>query len=267
MTEPAAPPQRGRPRTAGAYTCDRCGRSTGKIRVRWPDGKICGICFHQATRTFGSCAQCGQQRLLPGRDGQCLLCRQCAGITTDLDCHRCGAEGEHHRRGLCTRCTLRDDLTSMLLPAGLEPIPELVHLVDVLVNVERPESMHTWMRRPRVQQLLRGLGDRSITLEHAGIDAAPAGQAREHTRQLLVQHGLLPAATLTSPTSKPGSSHVWTRSRSPRSSPSRTVRHLAPPATCPRQSEPWARCPRPGRRVQATDHRGWPILVLARFPE
>jgi hypothetical protein len=44
---------RGRPRTTGGHTCDRCGRSTGKIRIRWPDGKICGIYFHEATRGLG----------------------------------------------------------------------------------------------------------------------------------------------------------------------------------------------------------------------
>lgn len=192
MSESPTSPQRGRPRTTGDYTCDRCRRSTGKIRIRWPDGNICGICFHQATRTFGSCAQCGHHRLLPGRDGLRLLCRCCAGITTDLDCHRCGAEGEHHRRGLCTRCTLRDDLTAVLLPTEREPLPGLIKLVEVLVAVERPESIYSWIRRPRVQPLLRGLGDRSINLHHDALDTAPSSQAREHIRELLIAHGLLP---------------------------------------------------------------------------
>ncbi len=193
MTEsPTAPPRRGRPRTAGRFTCDRCGRSCGKIRIRWPDGRICGICFHEATRTFGRCDRCGQDRLLPGRDGSQQLCRSCAGIITDLDCHRCGAEGEHHRLGLCTRCTLRDDLNLLLQPGDRSASPQLARLVDVLASVDRPESIHTWKRNPRVQQLLRALGDGSLTLDHESFDTAPPGLAREHIRQLLVLRGLLP---------------------------------------------------------------------------
>ena len=183
---------RGRPRTTGARNCDRCGRSTGKIRIRWPDGDICGICFHDATRTHGSCHKCGQPRLLPGRDGDRQLCRPCAGITTDLDCHRCGREGEHHRRGLCTRCTLRDDLNALLLPADGPATTEAARIVDVLATVDRPESIHTWKRNPKVDQLLRGLGDGTIPLTHDGFDEAPASIAREHIRELLVHHGLLP---------------------------------------------------------------------------
>lgn len=183
---------RGRPRTTGSHTCDRCRRSTGKIRVRWPDGNICGICFHNATRTFGTCAQCSHSQLLPGRDGDQQLCRPCAGITTDLDCHRCGAEGEHHRRGLCTRCTLRDDLNALLLPADTPPTTNLARLVDSLVSVDRPESVHTWKRNAKVDQLLRGLGDGTIPLTHDGFDNTPASPAREHIRELLIHHGLLP---------------------------------------------------------------------------
>jgi hypothetical protein len=194
MSDPAGQPRpRGRPRTTGACTCDRCGRSTAKIRVRWPDGKICGICFQDATRTFGSCGQCGRDRLLPGRDGDRRLCRACAGITTDLDRHRCGAEGEHHRHGLCARCTLRDDLTALLLPRSRSPQPALARFIDVLANVDRPESIHIWKRNPKVRQLLASLGFGGITLGHEGLDAAPAGPAREHVRQLLVHHSLLPA--------------------------------------------------------------------------
>jgi hypothetical protein len=85
-------------------------------------------------------------------------------ITTDLDCHRCGAEGEHHRRGLCTRCTLRDDLTAPAAPPGRAPEPMLTRLVDVLVNVDGSESIHTWKRNPKVGLLLQNLASGDITL-------------------------------------------------------------------------------------------------------
>lgn len=70
---------RGRPRSTGAVRCDRCGRRVSKTRVTWPDGRICGTCFAQATRTHGSCDECGQQRLLPGRDGRRRLLQKLRG--------------------------------------------------------------------------------------------------------------------------------------------------------------------------------------------
>lgn len=130
--------------------------------------------------------------MLPGRDGAAQRCRTCAGITSDLDCHRCGTEGEPYRRGLCARCSLRDDLNELLLSHDQTPQPGLVSLIDVLAGVDRPESIHTWKRSPKVTGLLRGLGDGSLTLEHSSFDTAPAGSAREHIRALLVHHGLLP---------------------------------------------------------------------------
>lgn len=62
----------------------------------------------------------------------------------------------------------------------------------VLVGVDRPESIHTWKRNPRVDQLRRGLGDGTVPLTHDGFGDAPASPAREHTRELLIHHGLLP---------------------------------------------------------------------------
>jgi len=193
MTTETARRPRGRPRTSGELQCDRCGRATGKIRVHWPDGRICGICYHQAARTFGVCDQCGQQRLLPGRSGDHQLCIPCSGITTALGCTRCGAEGERYRRGICARCALRDDLTAQLTPQGTQALPGLHRLIDALCAVDRPESVITWKRHPDVIRLLADIGTGKISLDHAGIDAAPAGRAREHLRQMLVHTGLLPA--------------------------------------------------------------------------
>ena len=55
-----------------------------------------------------------------------------------------------------------------------------------------PESIHNWKRNPKVDALLRGLGNGSIPLSHDGLDTAPPGHAREHVRELLVHRGLLP---------------------------------------------------------------------------
>lgn len=64
MTEPR---RRGRPRSTGTLLCDRCENLVPKIRVRWPDGAICGACFSLAVNTYGVCAHCAEERMLPGR--------------------------------------------------------------------------------------------------------------------------------------------------------------------------------------------------------
>lgn len=193
ITAEPAQHQRGRPRTIGDQTCDRCGRATAKIRVTWPDGRICGICFHQATRTTGTCDGCNEHQVLPGREGTRRLCTTCAGITTPLTCTRCGAEGERYRQGICARCALRDDLTMLLQPSGQPAVAGTQTLINTLCSAARPESIHTWKRNPRVQQLLTDIGCCRTSLDHAGLDAAPGGKEREHLRQLLVHAGALPA--------------------------------------------------------------------------
>jgi len=132
--------------------------------------------------------------MLPGRDNNAQhLCRRCAGITTDLDCHRCGAEAEHYRRGgICARCALRDDLTATLTPRYSRPLPAAISLIDVLCAAERPESIHTWKRHPDVQMLLAGIGDGSLPISHEALDQVGEGRAVDHLRELLVHHGPLP---------------------------------------------------------------------------
>jgi hypothetical protein len=183
---------RGRPRSTGNVVCDRCGRQVAKTRVTWPDGRICGICYTNATRTYGTCDECGQARLLPGRDGQRSLCRGCAEITTALDCTRCGREGERYRAGICARCALRDDLADLLTPSDAPPLPAAVKLIEALCSAGRPESIHTWKRNPVVRQALVDIGSGAITLDHDSFDAAHLGRAGAHLRELLIQHGLLP---------------------------------------------------------------------------
>lgn len=183
---------RGRPRSTGNVVCGRCGRQVAKTRVTWPDGQICGICYTEATRTYGACDECGQARLLPGRDGQRCLCRGCAGITTALDCTRCGQEGERYRAGICARCALRDDLTDLLTPRDAPPLPAAVKLIEALCSAGRPESIHTWKRNPVVRQTLVDIGSGAITLDHDSFNAARLGRAGGHLRELLIQHGLLP---------------------------------------------------------------------------
>ncbi|MFE5519145.1 hypothetical protein ACFQ9Q_15685 [Streptomyces virginiae] len=66
-------------------------------------------------RVRGQCPNCGADRLLPGRDTtDTAICRDCANITRDFFCDRCGFEGLLLGRRLCERCTLADTLGRLL---------------------------------------------------------------------------------------------------------------------------------------------------------
>ncbi|QNE34318.1 hypothetical protein [Leifsonia shinshuensis] len=163
-----------------------------KIRVRWPDGAICGRCFTDAVRTVGRCAQCGEERLVPGRDNLGRsLCRDCAGIDTNMTCDTCGAEAERYRGGSCVRCVIRVDLIAILKPND-PPDLRLRRLIDVLADSGRPESIHTWMRGGAAASLLAQLGERTLRLDHEAFDALPRSAAVEHLRDLLTHHHILP---------------------------------------------------------------------------
>lgn len=185
--------RRGRPRvtqTTG-HQCARCGRTIPRVAATWPEGRLCNICYYDATHTRGTCPECLKERLLPGPpngDGH-PICATCAEIPYDFHCDRCDTETGHQRGRLCARCALRDDIQDLI---GREPDdPRLRGLLDALCASERPESIIVWKRSPKVQALLRGLGDGTIEISHEGLDAVP-GKPTEHLRALLQHHGLLP---------------------------------------------------------------------------
>lgn len=184
---------RGRPRTTSDRDdpCARCGRNIPRLAATWPEGRLCFTCHFDAVHTRGTCPDCLQERLLPGppdANGD-PICATCAEIPYDFHCERCDAEAGHHRRRLCARCALRDDLYDLL---GGEPTdPSLVGLVDALCAAGRPESIIVWKRSAKVQQLLGVLGDGTIPVSHEGLDTVP-GKPTEHLRAILEHHGLLP---------------------------------------------------------------------------
>ncbi len=184
---------RGRPRTTGDRNdpCARCCRRIPRLAATWPEGRLCNICFNDATHTYGICPDCHEDRLLPGprdTDGH-PTCADCAALPCDFHCQRCGLEAAHIRAHLCARCVLRDDLKELLVG---EPTDErLVGLIDVLCASSRPESIMIWKRSTKVQALLRSLGDGTIPFSHAGLDEVP-GRPTEHLRSLLQHHGHLP---------------------------------------------------------------------------
>jgi hypothetical protein len=145
-------------------------------------------------RTHGICPRCGLDGVLPGRANNSddrPVCLTCAGIPGRYRCRTCQRDGELHRRGQCARCALRDDLTALMVNHAADPAA-MTTVVEIFCSVDRPESILTWKRSPKVHALLTGLSSGEIALSHDGLDTAGSGRHVSHLRSLLDHHGLLP---------------------------------------------------------------------------
>ncbi len=137
--------------------------------------------------------------MLPGRrepDGA-PICTDCAGFTTSFRCSRCPDEGKLHAGRLCTRCTLTDQLTTLLDDGTGHIRPELLPLHERLAAMDNPRSGLRWLEDgpthpPAAAALLRGLGRGEIELTHAAFHQLQPWRAAAHLRELLMACGLLP---------------------------------------------------------------------------
>ena len=181
---------RGRPRAAGNFQCARCHRHAGKYRTSWPEGRICGTCFHHAMRTYGTCDQCQDERLLPGLDdSRSPICAPCARIPV-IRCLLCSTEAEHYRSNICAPCALNADLHALLVEQAADPAA-MTRLARTLAAGHRTESVLSWMRPKPVQTLLARIASGEIPLTHAGLDAEPRSSRVEHLRSILEDAKLL----------------------------------------------------------------------------
>jgi len=172
-------------------TCVRCQRFVPRRGVSWPEGFICNRCYQQATRRHGHCASCSARRLLPGLSpaGE-AICVDCAAIPKDFHFTRCSQEDEPHRKGLCARCCLREDL-SVLLDDGTGRVhAQLAPLFEALCTQERPRSAMIWLRNPDVAGILTAFANGSAPLTHEAIDAMGSRRSATHLGELLVKHGV-----------------------------------------------------------------------------
>jgi hypothetical protein len=121
------------------------------------------------------------------------LCTDCAGIPGNFTCVECGAQGRRWRQK-CARRTLTARLRRLLDDGTgavrAEPLP----LFDGLRQMQRPASGLNWLGPPHVGQMLSGLATGAIPLTHDALDALPHPRAAAYLRDLLMQHGVLPAA-------------------------------------------------------------------------
>jgi hypothetical protein len=88
-------------------TCARCG-TLAWPGASFPEGHLCHPCLNAAFRLAGTCPGCGTagRALIGLRDGA-PVCRDCAGITREFSCLRCGTEtgmANGNRRGLKRLC-------------------------------------------------------------------------------------------------------------------------------------------------------------------
>lgn len=182
---------------ASQHLCARCGDTNQHRGVRWPEGFVCRRCYQRATRCRGICPGCAlPNRLLPGLDTHGNpICTDCAGIDDPrLTCTRCGDQDEPHRRGLCARCCLTDDLTDLFTaPDADEITPELEPLLEALTTQENPRSAMIWLRNPDVLDLLTGITTRRYPITHATFADHASPRIGRHLRDLFVRCGILPA--------------------------------------------------------------------------
>ena len=172
--------------------CARCGRRASKP-AEWSDGPICRTCYERAMRVRGRCPGCRADRLLSGLDtAGTPICRDCAGVTRDFFCDRCGSEGLLLGGRLCERCTLADSLDRLLNDGTGRVAPSLQPLVTALLETDRPKSRLIWLRNPNVVRLLRGLANASIPLTHDGLHQEAPWRTVTHLRDLLMDSGVLP---------------------------------------------------------------------------
>lgn len=172
--------------------CARC-HLAYEPAANWPDGAICRYCYMAAKRTRGTCERCGHEGVLPGVSPSGPLCRSCAGITLNVDCRRCGAEGELYSGGRCWACALEDQVRHTLAgPDGSIPT-KLVPLAEALITMRRPNSGMVWIRQKHVSTLLQSIASGRIDLTHEALDALPYSRAPEYIRGLLIEHGILPS--------------------------------------------------------------------------
>jgi hypothetical protein len=173
--------------------CARCGRQA-PVSANWPEGPVCWTCVERGLQIRGRCPGCGAERLLPGRraDGT-PACRDCAGITRDFSCGRCGFEGRLHAGRLCSRCTLSGKLRVLLDDGSGEVSEALRPLAAHLAAMPSPRAGCVWLASPQVQALLTGLATGQIPLTHQALAQLPNWRTVAHLRDHLIASGALPA--------------------------------------------------------------------------
>jgi hypothetical protein len=144
-------------------------------------------------RRRGVCPRCEQTGPLPANspDGQ-PICASCGGIDEPLLCRTCGSVDWLRTLHLCARCELRNVLGRRFDDGTGRIDPRLLPVVETIASREHPRGGLKWMTNTTTQNI-RALAIGQVPLTHEGIDRLPASNSREHLRELLVAHAVLPS--------------------------------------------------------------------------
>ena len=163
-------------------------------RPAWPGGALCALCARKRLTRHGPCSRCERVRSLPGgalADG--AICRDCARIEEELLCRSCGADDDFETLVQCRRCSLRARLDRLFDDGTGAISPALVPLVEALASMETPSGGLSWLEDRLVAERIHSIATGEVPLTHDGIDGLAFSNGREHLRELLITHGILPA--------------------------------------------------------------------------
>jgi integrase len=120
------------------------------------------------------------------------MCSECGGITEALACRICGADDDFGSLGRCRRCLLRVRLGRLFDDGTGKVSPALAPLVDALAAMAVPRGGLSWLEDHNVTERIQAIATGEVPLSHDGLDTLAMSNGREHLRELLVAHGVLP---------------------------------------------------------------------------
>ena len=180
-------------------TCARCGNH-GFPAASFPEGHLCHRCL---TARWPRRHLPRLRRWRPGAARPArwrAVCRDCAGITRDFSCLRCGTEtgmapaARRSLRRLCGPCAVTWTAARLLDDGtGAIAVP-LQPLAAALAAVPSPAAVLDWLDQPHIRDLLTCLAAGKLALTHEALDGWPRPRAVFYLRDLLVSCGALPAA-------------------------------------------------------------------------
>jgi hypothetical protein len=94
--------------------------------------------------------------------------------------------------GRCRRCSLRIRLHQLFDDGSGSVMPELVSFVAALGAMDSARGGLNWLNKTATVERIRAIATGAVPLSHDGLDTLAVSNGREHLRELLVAHGVLP---------------------------------------------------------------------------